>query len=967
MKKRVNAALAALLMLATCIGCPVIAEKADTDAPGAVGSAEAEDNAGDYRAISYEEYLEEHSDAQRPAGPIDVPVSTAAGSGGCTVADAYGRAGVLLTEASGAATLRFSVPESGLYDLRITYYPTPGKGTTIERSLLLDGELPFEEARSITLRRIWRDAGEKRYDSEGNEFRRAQEEAPDWIDWTVVNEASYLDAPLGFYLSAGEHTLTIRSVNEPMAIAAVTFCQTESAPAYADALAAWRSAGYTEASASAGRIQGEDTLRKSSASIYGSADRSSPADEPFSLTKTVLNTIGGTNWQYTGDWIEWRVTTDAPGLYQLAIRAKQNFRSGSISTRSLHINGKTPFAEAAQLAFRYEKDWQMFVPADEDGTPYLFYLPAGENTVRLQVVTGDLSAVLRSISASVSALSGAATKITMLTGSFPDPLRDYELKKTLPEVFTIFSEQIEVLERVNAQLADSAGGKGEQSVTIDKLLIQLERFIEEPRIIPTTLSAFKDNISSLSAWLLTVSDQPLQIDWLEFLPPSAAVPAADVSFWARLVSECKAFFLSFISNYNTIADMGDGSGEAGSVELWLAGNSGRDQAVSIKSLADNYFSPQTGIRLDLRLVDMDVLLRAVSADEGPDIAIFQDQATPVNYALRSALQDLSVFPDVEEVRQRFAPSALVPLTLGDALYGLPEQQTFLMLFYRKDILHDLGLSVPQTWQDFYAMIPVLQSNNLRIGLPSPITTTSGGMATQLNSLFNALLYQNGLEIYSDDRSRCLLDEPAAIEVFTQWSELYTKYKLDKTLNETDYFRTGEAPIVLSTYTLYNTLSVSAPEIRDLWSMAPVPGIRQEDGQIRRDVGSAVTSVIMFGNAKDKDACWSYMKWWTSADAQTLYGREIEALQGISARYPTANLEAMSRLPWPTEIAEALNTQWKSVRGVPEVAGGYYVGRSVDNAIKSVINENKNAREVLLDQVEDIDREIAVKRREFGLE
>ena len=56
-----------------------------------------------------------------------------------------------------------------------------------------------------------------------------------------------------------------------------------------------------------------------------------------------------------------------------------------------------------------------------------------------------------------------------------------------------------------------------------------------------------------------------------------------------------------------------------------------------------------------------------------------------------------------------------------------------------------------------------------------------------------------------------------------------------------------------------------------------------------------------------------------------------------------------------------------MRGVPEVAGGYYVGRSVDNAIKSVINENKNAREVLLDQVEDIDREIAVKRREFGLE
>lgn len=140
--------------------------------------------------------------------------------------------------------------------------------------------------------------------------------------------------------------------------------------------------------------------------------------------------------------------------------------------------------------------------------------------------------------------------------------------------------------------------------------------------------------------------------------------------------------------------MGESSYPNGEVELWLAGNSGRDQATSIKSLADNYFSVQSGIRLNIRLVDMDVLLRAVSANEGPDVAIFQDQATPINYALRSALQDLSVFEDVEEVKQRFGKSALTPLTLGDSLYGLPEQQTFLMMFYRKDILANLGLSVP---------------------------------------------------------------------------------------------------------------------------------------------------------------------------------------------------------------------------------------------------------------------------------
>ena len=33
------------------------------------------------------------------------------------------------------------------------------------------------------------------------------------------------------------------------------------------------------------------------------------------------------------------------------------------------------------------------------------------------------------------------------------------------------------------------------------------------------------------------------------------------------------------------------------------------------------------------------------------------------------------------------------------VYGIPETQEFLMLFYRKDILGQLGLAVPETWED----------------------------------------------------------------------------------------------------------------------------------------------------------------------------------------------------------------------------------------------------------------------------
>ena len=125
--------------------------------------------------------------------------------------------------------------------------------------------------------------------------------------------------------------------------------------------------------------------------------------------------------------------------------------------------------------------------------------------------------------------------------------------------------------------------------------------------------------------------------------------------------------------------------------------------------------------------------------------------------------------------------------------------------------------------------------------------------------------------------------------------------------------------------------------------------------------------MIFANTVDEDASWEFLKWWTSTETQVMYGRELETIQGTSARWPTANLEAMQQLGWTSAASEALTSQWQYVHGIPEVPGGYYVGRTISNAIKSAINMGENAREAILDAVEDINREILNKREEFGLE
>ena len=56
-----------------------------------------------------------------------------------------------------------------------------------------------------------------------------------------------------------------------------------------------------------------------------------------------------------------------------------------------------------------------------------------------------------------------------------------------------------------------------------------------------------------------------------------------------------------------------------------------------------------------------------------------------------------------------------------------------------------------------------------------------------------------------------------------------------------------------------------------------------------------------------------------------------------------------------------------VKDLREVPGSYFVSRCLDNAFRAVLYDGDNAREVFEREVEDINREIARKRKEFGLD
>ncbi len=963
MRGRKKKGLILLLVLALAVSLWSLYPQADRGRGVAQAQEDFEAAADMEDAGSYGHYLAAYADASAPERAVRVEGEDFARSENGEFEIVEGYAGLdgeaVLTPETGKIGWDVEVPESGLYGLRIHYYPVEGKSSAIERQLTINDEVPFRGADLLVFDRVWGNRDDRvRQDDRGNDLRPRQTEQPAWQLAPLRDSAGYYEEPYRFYFERGTQRLALNALRESMAIDYIELYQEEQVPTYADLAASYEAQGLQATAADTLKIQGEAAAAKSSPTLYPGSDRSSPSLEPYDVSKLKVNMIGGLNWKLPGEWIEWEVDVPEDGLYKLALKVKQDQLRGVYATRSLTVDGKHPFEEAKRIRFYYSPDWQMQTLGGEQ--PYLLYLSKGKHRLRLTVTLGDIAPLLRTMESSVLDLNELYRKILMITSNTPDPMRDYQLEKRIPEMVETFRQQADTVESVADYLQQATGEQSDKVAVLRAMVVQLRDMAARPETVTKRLDTFKVNVGGLGTWILSVREQPISVDYLLLSAPDAKLPEAEASTFERAKHEWGAYVASYTEDYDSIGNVEE---QKEAITVWIT--TGRDQAQVLKSLIDDSFTPDTGISVRLRLVPPNILLPATLAGEGPDVAMQMGEDIPVNYAMRGAAADLSRFPDFEEVAGRFRESGLTPYRYDGGVYGLPEQQHFPMLFYRKDILDDLGLKVPETWDDVYNAISVLQKHNMEFYLPIEDTLNNANLVP--NSTFAMLLYQHDGEFYREDGKKSDLDSEVSMEAFKRWTQFYTNYKFPLKADFPNRFRTGEMPIGIADYTTYNMLTVMAPEIRNLWEFKAVPGTRGEDGAIRREVASATSAVMMLENAENKNASWEFMKWWTGKQTQVEYGREMEGLMGAAARYPTANIEALRELPWPVNDYRSLEEQWKWVEGIPQVPGGYFTGRHLDNAFRRVVNASQNPREALADYVLYINEEIELKRKEFELE
>ncbi len=907
---------------------------------------------------TYYYYMEEHKDAKYPELEFSVDVTQFEvvepdyldqPSGTAVYENLEGSASGVNIRAKGEEVIfTVDVPETGLYCIALDYFPLADSNRDILFGLHINGKAPFTEANSCVLSRVFKNEQIQTDELTGDDMRPQSEQVSQWRNQFLYDQTGVY-GNLRFYLEKGENKVSVILDGTPMLLENITFKQEEYLMSYQDYISLHQAKGYKPAESDQELLfQAEDYYLQSSSMLWPDADKSSPLTQPFSYTNTKINYGGGMQWKQPGQWISWKVNAPTDGFYNLGLKYKQGYLDGLFSSRKIYIDGEVPFAELAGVRFDYTGEWKNLVLGNEQGEAYSIYLTAGEHIITMENVIGDMTDTMGVLQTVMGNLNDLYLAIVMITSSDPDPYRDYYLEKQLPNLPDEFRKNAELLFEEAERLEELVGHKGAENAYFEDVAYNLQTYADNIMDLTykSRLTNFKNDINGLSAKLSLYREQALDLDYIALLAADQQMPTVKLNAWQWIVYQIRSFFASFKDN-NTKKTTTDE--DVRSIRVWVGG--GIDQFEIMKSMITDEFTPKTGIRVDLELSQASVV-NALASGTGPDVVMNQNSEGVVNLALRGAVVDLSQFEGFWELLDQYVEDSEIPFMLEGRYYGMPNTNGCSVMFVRTDIFENLGLEIPQTWDDIYDVAQVLQRYNMTLGCAAS---------------YQNLLYQNGGTYFDDDRNptKIVFDSEVSIDALIQHTEFYTKYGFPQAFDFTNRFRTGEMPIAITDYITYASLKYTAPEIAGLWAMYPVPGTPKEDGTIdRTQMDQTGTGVIMLRDCKDQDAAWEFIKWWSTAETQTRYGNDVEATLGISARYSSANLITIRSLGWTAKELATLEEQLKHIRFIPVVPGNYYVSRGLTNSLRGVIDNGENARELLTEWTIKVNDEIIRKRKEF---
>ena len=968
MKKTYRTLLICIMIATLLVGgykAPRTQAQAESEQPVPLQAGEVE-NAHHLLEPSYTEKLKEWSEVPIiPNIQIAVSPSKDETKQGLIVSqsESFGYGGdTVRWNKDAKVTLNVNVEEPGLYQLAFDYYILNDSILPTEGYLQINGQYPFYESRRILFPSLWENKPlAEKWDRYGNELLPRSQKVKQWRTVYAMDASYFHMEPLKFKLERGINTITLVNTRGEMLLGNVNIKVPDQIETYDDYLKSQPTVDESVKHMETLLItEAEQPLFKNDSSIRAASARESRLT-PYDTEKQLLNIIDPRSYEKGGQSLTWELDVPQDGYYRLAFKYLQETKYDLPVFRRIEIDGVVPFREVDNYAFHYTKKWKNETLGNGD-EPYRFYLSKGKHTLAMTVNLSSMRPLAEDIVSKMKEISRMTLEIKKLTGNKADANRDWNLLEYMPgldkqllkwaddldqrflEISMLNPEVEEIGEIVNLKLASK----------------QLRTIAKNPNELPNRLNLFSEGSASaaqlLGTLLQKISESPLALDRIYlFQDEDDKLPSPNAGFFEKLWEAIKRFFLSFTNqSYSSTNEAED------ELEVWV--NRPRPFVELMQKMIDEQFTPATGIAVKLSIMpDENKLVLANASNRQPDVALGVSNWIPYELAIRGAAMDLRQFTGYEEIVTRFSKGAMIPFSFGDGVYALPETQNFWVLFYRQDILDMLKLSPPDTWDEVVEMLPELQ--RLGMNFYEPLALYKGFKPFNATTPF---IYQFDGELFGEGGMSTAIDSEQALEGIKFMTDLFTIYNLPQDVpNFYHHFRYGTMPVGISDFNTYIQLKAAAPEIANMWKIAPHPGVEKADGTVERWAPAGGQTGMIFNGTKYTEESWKFLEWWLSTPIQVEFANLMQTTFGMTYMWNTANLEALEQVPWSEEDKQVVVEQFEWVREPSRVPGAYMVEREISNVWNRVVFNGDNPRTAIDDAVVRTNREILRKMEEFG--
>lgn len=240
-------------------------------------------------------------------------------------------------------------------------------------------------------------------------------------------------------------------------------------------------------------------------------------------------------------------------------------------------------------------------------------------------------------------------------------------------------------------------------------------------------------------------------------------------------------------------------------------------------------------------------------------------------AFKSQMLPLNSRIAADKINMRDYPGAYIEASSDSAgnIVGLPFRGHPLVLFYRKDILTELKLPVPKTWQDVIRTATVIQQRKPGV---SGLSTMYGVRSGQ--NLFNwvSMVWGNGADLL-DKEGRPVFNSAKAVQATQVYIDIIRKNKVTNPAATTFAEPESSTEILQGRAAMwvgwwwywarFSDAKAVAPAVLNNVGFAAAPG--WAGGKTQNY--ALIWPLGIFKNSKNPDAAWEFVKYVTNTNVQ----------------------------------------------------------------------------------------------------